>query len=37
MFKRKAERVIMETALNELKKRVESLGRTGGGDGSHGR
>jgi hypothetical protein len=29
MFKRKAERVIMETALNELKKRVESLGRAG--------
>ena len=37
MFKRKAERVIMETALNELKKRVESLGRAGSGDGSHGR
>jgi carbon monoxide dehydrogenase subunit G len=37
MFKRKAERVIMETALNELKKRVESLGRTGGADGTHGR
>jgi ribosome-associated toxin RatA of RatAB toxin-antitoxin module len=37
MFKRKAERVIMETALNELKKRVESLGRTGSGDKSHGR
>jgi carbon monoxide dehydrogenase subunit G len=36
MFKRKAERVIMETALNELKKRVESLER-GGGDGTHGR
>lgn len=34
MFKRKAERVIMETALNELKKRVESLER--GGDGTHG-
>jgi len=33
MFKRKAERVIMETALNELKKRVESLEH--GGD--HGR
>ncbi|HEY7222465.1 MAG TPA: SRPBCC family protein [Micromonosporaceae bacterium] len=28
MFKRKAERVIMETALNELKRRVESLGAT---------
>jgi carbon monoxide dehydrogenase subunit G len=26
MFKRKAERVIMDTALTELKKRVESLG-----------
>jgi hypothetical protein len=25
MFKRKAERVIMDTALTELKKRVESL------------
>jgi hypothetical protein len=25
MFKRKAERVIMDTALAELKKRVESL------------
>jgi len=26
MFKRKAEKVIMDTALNELKRRVESLG-----------
>jgi carbon monoxide dehydrogenase subunit G len=33
MFKRKAERVIMETALNELKKRVETLGRAGGASG----
>ncbi len=27
MFKRKAEKIIMDTALNELKKRVESQGR----------
>jgi carbon monoxide dehydrogenase subunit G len=33
MFKRKAERVIMETALTELKKRVESLGRSEGAGG----
>jgi carbon monoxide dehydrogenase subunit G len=31
MFKRKAERVIMDTALTELKKRVESLRATAGG------
>ena len=29
MFKRKAEKVIMETALNELKRRVESQGDAG--------
>lgn len=34
MFKRKAERVIMETALNELKKRVESVARAEGAGGS---
>jgi carbon monoxide dehydrogenase subunit G len=31
MFKRKAERVIMDTALTELKKRVESLHTAAGG------
>jgi len=33
MFKRKAERVIMDTALTELKKRVESLRAAAGGAG----
>lgn len=33
MFKRKAERVIMEAALNDLKKRVESVWRAEGAGG----
>jgi carbon monoxide dehydrogenase subunit G len=33
MFKRKAERVIMEAALNDLKKRVESVWRSESGGG----
>ncbi|HLU33858.1 MAG TPA: SRPBCC family protein [Natronosporangium sp.] len=32
MFRRKAEKVIMDTALKELKRRVESLGSEGDGD-----